>query len=103
MIPEHPGVQHPHQPGTINQIFELLQKDAGFKFEIDGHTDNTGAGVHNLELSKARAEAVKVQLVTMGIDASRLTTRGFGDSKPLMANDTPEGKDNNRRMEFLKK
>ncbi|SFV27736.1 OmpA family protein [Thermoflavifilum thermophilum] len=92
----------PESMGSINQIFNLMQKDPSLKFEIDGHTDNTGNAAHNLTLSQQRADAVKEQLVKMGIDASRLTTKGFGDTKPIDTNDTPEGKANNRRVEFVK-
>jgi outer membrane protein OmpA-like peptidoglycan-associated protein len=63
---------------------------------------NTGAAAHNLSLSQQRAEAVKAQLVAMGIDASRLTATGFGDSKQMADNATTEGKANNRRVEFVK-
>lgn len=92
----------PESMGTINSIYNMLQKDQSLKFEIDGHTDNTGNPAHNLTLSQQRADAVKAQLVSMGIDASRLSTKGFGDTKPLGANDTPEEKANNRRVELLK-
>lgn len=92
----------PESMGTINQIYNLLKKDPSLKFEIDGHTDNTGDASHNMTLSQQRADAVKTQLVSMGIDASRLTTKGFGDTKPIDSNNTPEGKANNRRVEFVK-
>lgn len=92
----------PQSMGTINQIYNLLQKDPLLKFEIDGHTDNTGDANHNMTLSQLRANAVKAELVSLGIDASRLSTNGFGDAKPIDTNDTPEGKANNRRVEFVK-
>ena len=92
----------PESMGSINQIFSLLKKDPSLKFEIDGHTDNTGNIAHNLTLSQQRAEAVKTQLISMGIDGSRLTTKGFGDTKPISDNNSPEGKANNRRVEFIK-
>jgi len=92
----------PESMGTINSIYNLLKKDASLKFEIDGHTDNTGDAAHNLTLSQQRADAVKTQLVSMGIDASHLSTKGFGDTKPISDNNSPEGKANNRRVEFVK-
>ncbi|MEO6632632.1 MAG: OmpA family protein, partial [Mucilaginibacter sp.] len=70
--------------------------------EVDGHTDNSGGAAHNATLSQQRADAVKAQLVTMGVDGSRLTTKGYGDTKPISDNLTLEGKANNRRVEFVK-
>lgn len=92
----------PESMGTLNMIVQLLKDNPAIKFEVDGHTDNSGTTAHNLSLSQLRADAVKTQLVTMGVDASRLTTKGFGDTKPLGDNSTPEGKANNRRVEFVK-
>ena len=92
----------PESMGTINSIYKLLVATPSLKFEIDGHTDNTGNAPHNLTLSQQRADAVRFQLITMGIDASRLTTKGFGDTRPISPNDTPENKANNRRVEFVK-
>jgi outer membrane protein OmpA-like peptidoglycan-associated protein len=92
----------PESMGTLNMIVGVLKSNPDLKFEINGHTDNTGDAAHNLTLSQQRADAVKTQLVSMGIDGSRLSTKGFGDTKPISDNSTPEGKANNRRVEFVK-
>lgn len=92
----------PESMGTLNQIKTLMTNDPSLKFEVDGHTDNSGSADHNLGLSQQRAEAVRAQLVSMGIDASRLTAKGYGDTRPLGPNDTPEDKATNRRVEFVR-
>jgi OmpA-OmpF porin, OOP family len=92
----------PESMGTLNQIKRILTDNPDLKFEIDGHTDNTGSAPHNLSLSQQRAEAVKAELINMGIPASRLTAKGYGDTKPAADNSTPEGKANNRRVEFVR-
>jgi outer membrane protein OmpA-like peptidoglycan-associated protein len=88
--------------GTINEIVKLMKKHPDLNFRIEGHTDSDGDNAFNQKLSEERAAAVKRMLVSMDIDASRLETKGWGESKPLSENSTPEGKANNRRVEFVK-
>jgi len=87
----------------IWQLSRWLIANSSVNLEIDGHTDSEGDPAANLLLSMKRAEEVKKELILNGIKASRLTTKGFGDTKPLQSNDTPQGKANNRRVEFIKK
>ena len=72
----------------------------GTIIEVGGHTDNTGDSTSNLQLSQQRAEAVRNYLVSQGVEPGALTARGYGDTKPIAANDTEEGKFRNRRIEF---
>jgi len=93
------------RPESINVIKEVaaaLQKQPELKLRIEGHTDSTGDAAGNLDLSKRRAESVKGSLVKLGISADRLTTDGFGQTKPMAPNDTPQGRAENRRVEFVK-
>jgi len=92
----------PESMGAINEIVKMMKDHQDLKFEIDGHTDSDGSADANLKLSKDRADAVKAKLTEMGINDSRLTTKGFGATKPIDKNDSAEGKANNRRVEFVK-
>ncbi len=88
--------------GIIDEIVEMMQEYPDLKFSIEGHTDSDGGDAVNMTLSKARGKAVMEKLIAMGISQDRLKSNGFGESKPLDHNTTPEGKANNRRVEFVK-
>ncbi len=89
--------------GTLKQIAQVLQDNATVKIKIVGHTDSDGDNAANLSLSKLRADAVKASLTKdFGIDDSRMQTDGKGESQPAAANTSPEGKAQNRRVEFIK-
>jgi len=92
----------PESLPTLKSILALLNDSPGLKFSIEGHTDNQGNTAINQPLSEKRAAAVMAWLSGKGIDPARLKTKGFGDSKPIDTNDTPEGRANNRRVEFVK-
>lgn len=92
----------PESLPTLKMILGLLNDNPELRFSIEGHTDNQGGKGVNQPLSERRAEAVKSWLEGKGIDASRLETAGYGDAKPLDSNKTPEGRANNRRVEFVK-
>lgn len=92
----------PESMGVINEIGSLMKKHPDVKFSVEGHTDSDGDEAFNQQLSEARAASVKNALVELGINASRLETKGFGENKPVSDNTTPEGKANNRRVEFVK-
>jgi OmpA-OmpF porin, OOP family len=88
---------------TLADIAGLLTGDPALRVSIEGHTDSDGADAANLALSQKRAAAVKTYLVdTFKIDAARMETKGWGESKPIDDNGTAEGKANNRRVELVK-
>lgn len=87
---------------VITQIAEALQHDKSLKISIEGHTDNTGDASHNKKLSNDRANAVMNTLIANGINKTRLTAKGFGAEKPLVANGSEENKAKNRRVELVK-
>ncbi len=94
----------PESGAVLKQVAAALAKNPNLKLEIDGYTDSVGNSAHNLDLSKRRALAVQTVLVSQfGIDASRLSSNGFGADKPMGSNDTPDGRTQNRRVEFIKK
>jgi OmpA-OmpF porin, OOP family len=93
----------PSSYGVIKDIAKVLKENADCKINIIGHTDSDGSDAANLTLSQKRAAAVKEALTTdFGIEASRITTEGKGESVPVMENNSKEGKAANRRVEFVK-
>ena len=87
---------------TLKSILAILNDTPDLKFSIEGHTDNQGSKGINQPLSEKRAEAVKTWFVGKGIDAGRLRSKGWGDTKPIDKNDSVEDRANNRRVEFVK-
>jgi OmpA-OmpF porin, OOP family len=85
---------------TLYSTIQFLNNNPEVKVEIQGHTDNIGSESYNQKLSEGRAASVKEYLISQGIDSSRLTAKGYGESVPLMENNTPMGRSFNRRIEF---
>jgi len=93
----------PESAKTLDEMASLLKIDRSLKLEISGHTDSTGDKDHNMKLSQGRAAAVVDVLVKKyGIDPARLQPNGYGDTKPVAANDTEDGRAKNRRVELKK-
>ena len=93
----------PESRPVLKEIAGTLKQHADLKILIEGHTDNVGSSASNLTLSDARAAAVKAALVAgFGVDGARITTKGFGDTKPSVPNATPAGRAQNRRVEVVK-
>ncbi|MGW9683975.1 OmpA family protein [Flagellimonas sp. 2504JD1-5] len=93
----------PQSMGIIRQISQVLMQEKGMKLKIVGHTDADGSDENNMKLSQNRAEAVKNALVSVyGISADRLVSEGKGELEPVGDNNTPDGKAQNRRVEFIK-
>jgi outer membrane protein OmpA-like peptidoglycan-associated protein len=87
---------------TIDKMAAMLKAKPEWKLTIEGHTDSSGGDLQNLPLSQRRADSVKTYLVSAGIAAGRLTTKGFGASQPLAGNETATGRAQNRRVELAK-
>jgi outer membrane protein OmpA-like peptidoglycan-associated protein len=92
----------PASEAVLAKVIQTLKDNPDINVEIQGHTDNKGRESANLKLSERRANSVKTYLVTKGIEKARLTSKGFGQTKPVASNDTPEGREKNRRIEFLR-
>jgi outer membrane protein OmpA-like peptidoglycan-associated protein len=93
----------PESSPTLKEIGAMMKDHADLKLTIEGHTDNVGTAATNQALSEKRAAAVRQALVdTYQVDGARLTAKGLGQTKPAASNDTPEGRQSNRRVELVR-
>ncbi len=84
----------------LDKVAKVMTDAPYIRLRIEGHTDSDGSDESNMELSRERAAAVRQYLLTKGISADRLESRGYGETKPLDTNRTPTGRAKNRRVEF---
>lgn len=92
----------PESVDELNKLKSYLSKNPDLCVRLDAHTDSKGSNEYNKELSRKRAQSVVDYLIGNGIDPVRLSAQGFGEEFPVSTNDTPEGREENRRVEFTK-
>jgi OOP family OmpA-OmpF porin len=86
---------------VLDQAVRVLKQNTGVDVGVEGHTDSRGSESYNQQLSERRAASVRDYLISRGVDGSRLTSTGKGESSPVASNDTKEGRRQNRRVEFV--
>jgi outer membrane protein OmpA-like peptidoglycan-associated protein len=94
------AVLRPESYASLDQVYKFLENNPTMKLEISGHTDNTGTLRINQKLSTDRAKSVVNYLVNRGISENMLVFAGYADTQPVAPNNTPEGREQNRRVEF---
>ncbi len=87
--------------GNLDKLVAVLKEYPDTDIEVQGHTDSKGADSYNMGLSQRRATAVATYLRNRGVSASRITTKGYGETAPVASNDTDDGRAQNRRVNFL--
>jgi OmpA-OmpF porin, OOP family len=92
----------PDSESVLGQVAKMLQQNPDIKVSVEGHTDNVGSATSNQTLSEKRAQAVVAWLTSHGIEASRLSAKDWGSSKPVEDNTTENGRAKNRRVELVK-
>jgi outer membrane protein OmpA-like peptidoglycan-associated protein len=96
------AVIKPESFGLVDEITAAVRDTAAIKkLSIEGHTDDVGSDKYNQKLSDQRASAVRTYLIEKGIEAGRLVSKGWGEAKPIGDNTTEEGREQNRRVEFI--
>lgn len=90
----------PESFAELNRVLAILNDQPKLKIEISGHTDDRGSLEYNKKLSRERAQSVVDYLIEKGVDKNRLTYEGYAFRKPIATNETDEGRQMNRRVEF---
>jgi len=90
----------PESAEALTSIAEIMKEYPTTVFHIEGHTDSQGGDDYNLNLSKERASSVREFLISKGTPANRLTSEGYGESRPISSNNTSKGRQENRRVEI---
>ena len=90
----------PSSTGPLGEVVDVLVAEPGLRIRIDGHTDSDGSAAYNQDLSQRRAEAVRDHLVAQGLEPGRFQVKGFGESSPVVPNDSRANKQKNRRVEL---
>ena len=91
----------PSARSNLEDVVELLQSEPGKRIRIEGHTDASGPANVNERISRERAEAVRAELISMGIDAERIAAVGMGEEFPIASNESPDGRSRNRRVDVI--
>jgi outer membrane protein OmpA-like peptidoglycan-associated protein len=85
----------------LDRVVKLLKENPAIEIEMSAHTDSRGSDEYNVTLSHNRAKSVMDYILSKGIDPARITSKGYGETKPVATNDTDEGRQLNRRVEFM--
>jgi OOP family OmpA-OmpF porin len=84
----------------LDRVVQLLKENPAIEIEMSAHTDSKGSDEYNLKLSDGRAKSVREYIISKGIAENRIVSQGYGESKPVATNETDEGRQLNRRVEF---
>lgn len=84
----------------LDRVVKLLSENPAIEIEMSAHTDSRGTDDYNIKLSENRAQSVRTYILSRGIAESRIISKGYGETKPVVANDTDENRQLNRRVEF---
>ena len=91
----------PQSEAGLQDLFTLLNENPKIRIRITGHTDNVGNDRDNQILSEGRAQSIRQEMIDRGISPTRIEAEGKGETMPIDTNDTEEGRQNNRRVEFV--